>query len=344
MQSPSPVASLAIGGDYLFSGCEDGSVRVYTLDGSSKVLKAIRKLGDEVSSIACAKSTPGVIPAIWVACGKSVHYFVLATDKIILTVADASSAVKLCPGEDILNEICLDASNTTLAFSTDSGGIGVLDTRSKVVRMMKVAHTSIAGSVRFIPDRPRELVSGGYDQRLLHFDHQQGSCLSTYDLATLPPRDGLMFTPPFIHCVAVSSTGLLAAGTADGRLLIGRGGVKHLRKKMRKWNGLDANELESITAATGPIVGIAFMSPDTLVFSTLLGKVIALNVSPDFSVSMPGDTVSDRQIWEETKHTVEKVNALVIAGTKLFLGGVCHNGAGIVDILNVEDKQSLSDS
>ena len=36
----------------------------------------------------------------------------------------------------------------------------------------------ICGSVKFIPDRPREIVSGGYDTEILHFDFVQNDVLS----------------------------------------------------------------------------------------------------------------------------------------------------------------------
>jgi len=39
-------------------------------------------------------------------------------------------------------------------------------------------YLQICGSVKFIPDRPRELVSGGYDTYLLHFDIVKGRVLT----------------------------------------------------------------------------------------------------------------------------------------------------------------------
>ena len=43
----------------------------------------------------------------------------------------------------------------------------------------------ICGTVKFIPDRPRELVSGGYDTAILHFDFLQGNLLSRRDIRKL---------------------------------------------------------------------------------------------------------------------------------------------------------------
>jgi len=48
---------------------------------------------------------------------------------------------------------------------------------------MKAGHTNVCDSLSFIPDRPRELLSGGYDKALLHFDYLQGTTLSQFDLS-----------------------------------------------------------------------------------------------------------------------------------------------------------------
>ncbi len=62
--------------------------------------------------------------------------------------------------------------------------------------------------------------------------------------------------------LAVSSTGVVAAGTADGRLLIGFGGEKgstadaKTKKKAKRWNGLDQDESLIIKVAEGPIVAL----------------------------------------------------------------------------------------
>lgn len=37
--------------------------------------------------------------------------------------------------------------------------------------------------MKFIPDRPSEIVSGGYDSAVLHFDIGQGNILSRYDIS-----------------------------------------------------------------------------------------------------------------------------------------------------------------
>ncbi len=68
---------------------------------------------------------------------------------------------------------------------------------------------------------------------------------------------GTTLSPPFVLCLAISSNGLLAAGTADGRLVLGKGGIKRpSKKKSRKWNGLDPQHIVSRVMSTGPIVAV----------------------------------------------------------------------------------------
>ena len=88
--------------------------------------------------------------------------------------------------------------------------------------------------------------------------------LTTYYTATSPPESGVSLSPPFVLSTAVSSTGIVAAGLADGRVWIGIGGEKRpaapgsggKQKRSRKWEGLKENEGLSAKVAEGPVVGL----------------------------------------------------------------------------------------
>ena len=72
---------------------------------------------------------------------------------------------------------------------------------------------------------------------------------------------GMSLSPPFIMSMAMSNTGVLAAGTADGRLWLGFKGDKvnpgkGSKKKSKKWEGLDEDEALLIKVAEGPIVAM----------------------------------------------------------------------------------------
>jgi len=77
-------------------------------------------------------------------------------------------------------------------------------------------------------------------------------------LAGLPPSGGVSLSPPFIHSIALSEHGVMAASTADGRVWVGRGGDKSVvaKKRSRKWEGLKEGEGDWVTVAEGPVVSV----------------------------------------------------------------------------------------
>ena len=99
------------------------------------------------------------------------------------------------------SQLSISDSGKHLAFSSDSGTVGTVDLSTRQVTRMKSRHTTVGtgmsavatcldsiervqvcGSVKCIPDRPSEIVSGGYDSAILHFDIGQGSILSRFDI------------------------------------------------------------------------------------------------------------------------------------------------------------------
>lgn len=129
--------------------------------------------------------------------------------------------------------------------------------------------------MRFIPNRPSELLSAGYDSAMLHFDIVQGSILSRFDVgmwllggrnplfilfpASLPPSSGVSLSPSFFHSVAFSDHSAVIASTADGRVWVGRGGDKSIaskKKRSRKWEGLKEDEGSWVNVAEGPVVSV----------------------------------------------------------------------------------------
>ncbi|KAG7092672.1 hypothetical protein E1B28_009007 [Marasmius oreades] len=234
------------------------------------------------------------------------------------------------------NQISFDGGKKNLAFSTDSGNAGVLDLTTKKVVKMKTKHTNICANVKFIPDRPREIVSSGYDETLLHFDGLQGSLLSRRKMPPIDSTvDGMTLSPPFITCTAISPAGVLAAGLADGRLWLGFGGEKTStpksagKRRARKWNGLsEESELGPQKIADGPIVAANFIDSDILVVSTLLGtiKIFRLLREKD------GEVPQLEEVLEIQAKTIEKVNALAIHGARIAIGGFAKDGKGVIVI------------
>ena len=78
-------------------------------------------------------------------------------------------------------------------------------------------------------------------------------------LAGLPPSTGVSLSPLFVHSVAFSEHGAIIAGTADGRVWVGRGGDKSIpskKKRSRKWEGLREDAGNWVNVAEGPVVSV----------------------------------------------------------------------------------------
>jgi hypothetical protein len=67
-------------------------------------------------------------------------------------------------------------------------------------------------------------------------------------------------SPPFIMSLCIASNGIIAAGTADGKLWLGFGGEKMYSasksKKKSKWCGLDPEQASVVSVAEAPIVTV----------------------------------------------------------------------------------------
>ncbi|KAG9047572.1 hypothetical protein FS837_001977 [Tulasnella sp. UAMH 9824] len=270
------------GGDgaVLVTGSLDGVIRVYQLP-STKVVRAINGFGDEISSIAVCNPPSANENAgdrgdistlkLWVACGRKVFLCDLGVDtsKLILSPSDARETLDLLEKEDdLLNQVSLNPTATTLAFTSDSGVVGVVDllSENRDKRLLDTSHTSISNTVEFIPGWPSEVVSGGFDCKMQHFDVESGTLLSSKTLGAAPSvSTNTSLSPPFVLCTALSTSGCIAAGTADGRIYVGRKGVvgadgKKLKSKGR-WRCLlegEASEGLNFEAGVldGPVVGL----------------------------------------------------------------------------------------
>jgi len=214
-----------------------------------------------------------------------------------------------------------------LAFSCDSGLVGTIDLSTKQVTKMRTLHTNICGAVRFVPNRPSEILSAGYDSVLLHFDIIQGSVLSRFDIAGLPPSSGVSLSPPFVHSVAFSENGAIIASTAAGRVWVGRGGDKSIaskKKRSRKWEGLREDAGSWVSVAEGPVVSVDFAGSETFVTCTLLGSLSQYSIG----VRSTGTEV----VWSRNVKELEKVNCVRSNGMYIVVGGFSSGSKGLVEV------------
>ncbi|KAF9645295.1 WD40 repeat-like protein [Thelephora ganbajun] len=329
IRTPAPVSALAFGkGNHLVIGADDGSLRLYNLP-ETKVYKAVRGLGSDVSSIAWMHSPGTEIGNIWVAAGqKVILLFGLDTPTMIQDASHSLVSLNNIIGpDDVFNEIDISANEKLLAFSCDSGLVGIIDLSTRQVTKMRTLHTNICGAVRFIPNRPSEILSAGYDSALLHFDITQGSILSRLDIAGIPPSSGISLSPPFIHSIAFSENGTVAASTADGRVWVGGGGDKLItpkKKRSRKWEGLREDEGKWISVAEGPLVSVDFADSESFLTCTLLGSLSRYNASV-------GSTETGI-VWSRDVKELKKANCMQSNRTYIVVGGFSNGGKGLAEV------------
>ncbi|KAL0946699.1 hypothetical protein HGRIS_012886 [Hohenbuehelia grisea] len=333
---PAPISCLSSGPPgHICAGSDDGSVRVYDLT-TYRVVTAIQGLGDEVTSVVSLPPRPPSegMGDVWIACGRQVLMFHLDPTKMIQKLADAATVVEVLPDEDdVLNEVSLSANKAYLAFGADSGTVGAIDLSSKSVSVMKSKHSSICGFVKFIPNRPREIFSGGYDHSLMHFDFMDRKVLGQYAVPASSTESGTSLSPPFIMSTAVSPSGVFAAGTADGRLLVGFGGERRSGsqskgKRSRKWEGLDESSMISDNLAEGPIIAVTFKDAEHLTLVTLLGNVGQYQLARD----EVDDGVKLDALGKFKTSVIEKVNTMLLEGDSVVIGGLTKNGKGAIEV------------
>ncbi|KAF9819787.1 hypothetical protein IEO21_01878 [Rhodonia placenta] len=323
----------------LWVGSDDGTLRLYELP-APKVVRAIKSLGSEIASIATLRSKDPQAGGLWIASGCRAFSFPAHSDKMISTDADARTTVQLGEDdEDVLNELSISENGRYLAFSTDGGSAGVVELSTQAVTRMKTRHSSICGAVKFIPDRPSELISAGYDSALLHHDFPQGTLLSRFDITSAPPSSGVSLSPPFVLSTAVSLTGLVAASTADGRVWIGAGGEKRpspvsgaKKKRSRKWDGLQENEGLWLQVAEGPVVAVVFRGTETLITCTLLGKLARYTISHNAEGALQA-----APNWTGETNHLAKVNAVALNDPFLCVAGLDSAGKGIIEVRGLDE-------
>jgi len=110
-----------------------------------------------------------------------------------------------------------------VAVPTDAGDICLLATGDlSPIHILQGGHSNIAGSARFRGEGI-ELLTGGFDERLILWDPRNGKRRSILECREiLPPEEvaasNQIFNPPFILSLAVGSQQSLAIALGDGSL------------------------------------------------------------------------------------------------------------------------------
>ncbi|ELU45032.1 WD40 domain-containing protein [Rhizoctonia solani AG-1 IA] len=312
----------------LLAGGEDGTLRVYDLSPSAQraLCKAINGLPDEVSSICCqpSKLPPVAAGKAWVASGKQILLFDLTSDKLLIGSQEAEEVVTLIEGNDaednVLNQK-IGVSKDMIVYSCDSGAVGVYDIQTKKRRVMKAMHSS---------------VSCCHQYTLLVIDCSgDGAAYPLLDMWGAP----VSLAPPFLYSVTINSNGVFTAGTADGNVLVGRGGERGRRDRpnRRKWNGLSADMVSQYHIAEGPVIGVAWVGSSELMSVTLLGQVKHLRLPEPQKRSHVLSHTDIETLWETRTTKVDKVESLAVFETPehvlhIAIGGLTSTGRGCIEI------------
>jgi len=193
----------------LISGAENGELAVWSVDGMCRHHWQIAGADGDVTSVACSNISTNLF---YVACGARIYSYDLRNLSSYSTSYDVN--------EDEINEITLNEKENFLAAAEDSNNIKVINlTDSKVFKTLR-KHTNICSAVRFRPHRPWELISGGYDSKLIQWDFGKSRAYCIMDMqemgCVVDELDTYMVNPPFVHSIAVSVTGnTVAVGTEN---------------------------------------------------------------------------------------------------------------------------------
>lgn len=193
----------------LISGAETGELAVWSLDGVCHHKWRIADADGDATSVACSNICSDLF---YVACGVKIYGYDLRN------LSSYASSYHF--NEDEINEITLNEKENFLAAADDSNNIKVINlTDSKVFKTLR-KHTNICSAVRFRPHRPWELLSGGYDSKLIQWDFGKSRAYCIMDMQEMgcfpDELDCYLVNPPFVHSIAVSATGnTVAVGTEN---------------------------------------------------------------------------------------------------------------------------------
>ncbi|KAJ3524915.1 hypothetical protein NMY22_g10794 [Coprinellus aureogranulatus] len=314
-------------------------LRVYDLS-TNKVVKAIRGLDGEVSSIICVKRPGSELRDAWIAHGRMISKFKLESPKMIQSLDDA--LVSLTVGEmedDLVNQLALNGNKSHLAFGLDSGIVGLVDLSKKEVKKLQQKHDNICSSVQFIADRGNELVSAGYDHSIKHIDFTKDELIFGIKMGIRRKRNLILPTLRLVHRLLP----LRRPRHRNRRRSLGIffGGEKSTsaapKKKPKTWQGLNTAEMLLIKVADGPIVAVAFSQARVLTISTMLGVITQYELLYD--PQNAGGQALLRQVWKGDVKAIEKVNALLVDERRILVGGLAKDGKGIIEVWNLKKQE-----
>ena len=213
----------------LLSGGEDGA-RLWDLKARACVMQLGAGWLEEVATVALSPSDTN---AAFAASDGAIRIFdVRKPDEAVSTVEINS---------DDINQVALNHKGEYLAAADDSGEVKVVEVwNRKPFKTLGRQHTNICSSVQFRAGKPWEVVTGGLDGCVVHWDFSRARCLAKINMtAAKTPEDAAeidigkqMCNPPLVHSLACSPDGsCIAAALGDGSVA----SVKQSPRNSEKW-------------------------------------------------------------------------------------------------------------
>ena len=136
----------------------------YLTDLNNNTVSPFQDIEDDVSAIKFKTNDNNVI---YLACGSNIKCFDIRQSLKIPTNSFSDN-------QDEINCIDLNQEDSLLAACDDSGDCVVFDLKTnKLMRTLRRRHTNICSSVRFLPGRSDEVVTGGLDSQAIRWDFRR---------------------------------------------------------------------------------------------------------------------------------------------------------------------------
>ncbi|VDI04364.1 Hypothetical predicted protein [Mytilus galloprovincialis] len=198
---------------FLASGSENGELCIWKSDGS--LLKKIENTDTGCTSVCFSKEKENIL-------------YVSFDEKIkIYDIKNLEEPVDCFEfNQEEINQIVLDEKEKYLAACDDSGEIKIVDLYDKkVFKTLRSKHTNICSTACFRPRKPWEIITGGLDSKLIHWDFSRPKCVDQFNMQELQSvnaeGDAYMFNPPLVHNLAASLDGhYLAAALENGHVAV----------------------------------------------------------------------------------------------------------------------------
>jgi len=161
--------------------------------------------------------------------------------------------------QDEVNDIaisCIDG-RVHLAAADDNGEVVIYDLKAgKLLRRLSQCHDNICASVSFRSGHAWQLVSGGLDGKIVHWNYNKIRAVTTFHTANSPAKNGQLVNPRYPYSVACDSSGQrLAAALGDGSLAVYD---LQSKKLVREWevcdNMVNAVEWAPFAEAERPVL------------------------------------------------------------------------------------------